>query len=69
MEQNKHYKEIIKKLNSNEDKGLSSDEVKVRQEKYGPNELTGQKHSSFFMKFISQFADFLVIILIIFTQP
>lgn len=65
MEQNKHYKEIIKKLNSNEDKGLSCDEVKVRQEKYGPNELTGQKHSSFFMKFISQFADFLVIILII----
>lgn len=65
MEQNKHYKEILKKLETSEEYGLSSSEVKVRQEKFGLNELQDTKHSSFFTKFISQFADFLVVILII----
>lgn len=65
MQQNKDYKTIIQSLNTSEEYGLTSEEVKVRTEKYGPNELKAEKHSSFFVKFISQFADFLVIILII----
>ncbi len=45
--------------------GLTSEEAKQRIEKYGPNELEGGKKQSIVMLFLSQFSDFLVIILII----
>ncbi|MDD3142534.1 MAG: HAD-IC family P-type ATPase, partial [Lachnospiraceae bacterium] len=45
--------------------GLSSEEVEVRFETYGSNELTGEKKKSVFLIFLEQFADFLVIILIV----
>ena len=65
MEQNKNFKEIVEKLNTSEDTGLTTSEANERAKKYGLNELKSKEHSSFFKKFISQFADFLVIILII----
>ena len=57
--------EVLKKLGTNESTGLSEKEVKARQEKYGKNKLKEKKKESFFIKFIKQFNDFMIIILII----
>ena len=47
------------------DEGLSSQEAAARLEKNGPNELQGGKRKSILRIFLEQFADFLVIILIL----
>lgn len=57
--------EVLKSLNTNENIGLSTKEVEKRQEKYGKNKLTEKKKENFFIKFIKQFNDFMIIILII----
>ena len=57
--------EVLKKLNTNSKEGLSQEEVKKRQEEYGKNKLKDKPKESFFMKFIKQFNDFMIIILII----
>lgn len=57
--------EVLRKLGTNESTGLSEKEVKARQEKYGKNKLKEKKKESFFIKFIKQFNDFMIIILII----
>ena len=44
---------------------MTDEEVKKRQEKFGPNQLTEGKKKSVFQIFLEQFKDFLVIILII----
>jgi Ca2+-transporting ATPase len=56
--------ETLKQLNVIHNHGLSSDEVKQRQQSYGKNILEAKKRKSFFIKFLSQFADFMIIILI-----
>ncbi len=65
MNQKQNYQEIIENLKTNETEGLSSTEVKKRQTLYGFNELTSKKKTPIIVKFLMQFADFLVIILII----
>ena len=56
--------EIEKKLNTNKE-GLSDKEVNDRIEKYGFNELKEKKKESILVKFIEQFKDMMVIVLII----
>lgn len=63
--QNLSKEECIKKLETNQNKGLSTSQVKKRLEQYGTNELTHKKKNGFFKKFIGQFSDFMVIILLI----
>ena len=46
-------------------KGLSSDEVVKRQEKYGFNELKAAKKKTLLQRFLDQFKDFSIIVLII----
>ncbi len=48
-----------------DERGLTSARVSEKTEQYGKNELTGQKEKSIMMVFLSQFADLLVIILIV----
>ena len=55
--------EVRSALHSQE--GLTSQEAAARQEKYGWNELVEGKKKSVPQIFLEQFADFLVIILII----
>lgn len=62
---NKTVKKTIEDLNTNADNGLTSTEAKVRQEKYGLNELKAKKKKSLFQKFLEQFKDFMIIVLII----
>ena len=57
--------EVLRKLRTNTDNGLSEDEVKKRQLQYGKNKLQEGKKTSFLVKFISQFNDFMIIILIV----
>ena len=57
--------ETLKSLGTNEKIGLSDEEVKRRQEKYGKNKLQEKKKESLFIKFLKQFNDFMIIILII----
>ena len=56
--------EVLSKLNSKET-GLTTGEVEIAIEKYGYNQLNEEKKLSTPQVFISQFKDFLVIILII----
>lgn len=55
----------INKLNTDDKKGLSSGEAKKRLEKYGYNRLEQKKKKGIIFKFFSQFADFMVLILLI----
>ena len=57
--------EVLNNLRTNEKNGLSEDEVKKRQEKFGKNKLEEKKKESLAVKFIKQFNDFMIIILIL----
>ncbi|MCM1226323.1 MAG: cation-translocating P-type ATPase [Clostridium sp.] len=59
----KSKEEIMKELETSAD-GLSSVKAAKNTEKYGKNEITGEKKKSTFVIFLEQFKDFLVIILI-----
>lgn len=58
-------KEVLEKLESNLDQGLSQTESQSRLEKYGRNELKEGKKKSFGQKLAEQFLDPMIIILII----
>lgn len=45
--------------------GLTDTEVKARQEKYGPNVLESKKHTTLLQKFIAQFKDLMIVILMV----
>ena len=57
--------ETTKKLDSDVDQGLQSEEVAKRQAQYGFNEIKEKKKKSLIVKFLEQFKDFMIIILII----
>lgn len=61
---NLSVEEIEKELNTNKE-GLSDQEYDLRIEKYGFNELTEKKKESILVKFIEQFKDMMVLVLII----
>lgn len=62
---NKEIKEVETELATNLEKGLNSEEVKKRQEKYGLNELQATKKKTLLQRFADQFKDFSIIVLII----
>lgn len=64
MWQEKTAEQILSKLESNA-AGLSSDEAEKRIELYGKNKLADKKEKSLLMRFIEQFNDYMVIILLI----
>lgn len=57
--------EVEKKLNTSFLKGLSSKEAEKRAKVFGQNKLDEKKKTSFISKFIAQFKDFMIIILLI----
>ena len=62
---NKTVDEVESTLKTNAEKGLTAEEAKERQEEYGLNELKAKKKKSLLVKFLEQFKDFMIIILII----
>ncbi|QLL73529.1 calcium-translocating P-type ATPase, PMCA-type [Lactobacillus crispatus] len=69
MAKNDYYSksipQVMQDLNTQIDTGLSDDEANKRLEKYGENALTSKKKRSMFMRFLDQFKDFMIIVLII----
>lgn len=61
----KSLKETAKLLETDIENGLSQKEVNKRYEKYGHNELKAKAKKSLFVKFLEQFKDFMIIVLII----
>lgn len=62
---NQTIKDIEKELSTSCENGLNSEQVKQLQEKYGPNSLAAKKKNSMLQRFIAQFKDFMIIVLII----
>ncbi len=57
--------DVVEKLQSDIKRGLTKEEVKLRQEKNGKNKLKDKPKEPIIVKFIKQFNDFMIIILII----
>ena len=57
--------EVIKSLETDEIVGLWQEEVEKRKDEYGLNELEGKKKKSLIIRFLEQFKDFMIIVLII----
>ena len=57
--------EVLKKLETDFRHGLSQEEVKKRQQRYGKNKLKDKPTESLLIRIIKQFNDFMIIILII----
>ncbi|HPU62861.1 MAG TPA: calcium-translocating P-type ATPase, SERCA-type [Mobilitalea sp.] len=56
--------ETIRELKTDIKKGLSQNEVKERQKQYGKNIIDAKKGKNLLQKFLAQFADFMIIVLI-----
>ena len=57
--------EVIKKFKTNLKNGLNEEKVVFRRNKYGKNKLEDKPKESLLVKFLKQFNDFMIIILII----
>ncbi len=62
---NKTKEEVEKILDTNIMQGLKKEQVVERQEKYGFNEIKSEKKKSIIVKFLEQFKNFMIIVLII----
>ena len=63
----KNIKEVEKELRTNIKTGLGDKDVLIRQDEFGKNKIEEGKKESLLVKFINQFKDFMIIILIIAT--
>lgn len=62
---NQSVESVEKELSTTCKLGLSPEQVKQLQEKDGPNSLASKKKTSLFQRFIAQFKDFMIIVLIV----
>lgn len=60
-----YLEDVRRKLRTNFERGLTDEEVIRRRENCGTNELAESRKTSIFVKFLNQFKDFMIIILII----
>lgn len=61
----KTVNQVENELETNIENGLTEEKVKAKREEYGTNELEEKKKESLFTKFLNQFKDFMIIVLII----
>ena len=57
--------DVLKKFNVSKSNGLSSTDVSRNRDKFGKNILTAKKKNGIIKKFLSQFSDCMIIILLI----
>ena len=62
-----HASELIATLRTDERQGLGDEEARARLARYGPNELAAHEAVPAWRRFLSQFQDVLVILLLIAT--
>jgi len=62
---NKSIEEVKEKFKLDSEKGLTNEQVEKARSQYGFNELKAKKKKSIIVKFLEQFKDFMIIILII----
>ncbi len=68
MEKNwfsKEANQIAEELKTNINEGLTNSQVEEKRNEFGFNELKAKKKKSLFVKFLEQFKDFMIIVLII----
>ena len=61
---NDDVKDVLDTLSTNQKSGLTSEEVSTRQAKYGPNKLREKKKKTTLQRFMDQFKDVMILILI-----
>ena len=61
----KSVEEVKEEFKVTENQGLSDEQITKNRQTYGTNELAAKKKKSLFVKFLEQFKDFMIIILII----
>ena len=62
---NKSIEETSEILKTDIEKGLTKEQIEEKRKEYGFNELKAKKKKSLFVKFLEQFKDFMIIVLII----
>ena len=62
---NKSIEEVLRELDSDPSTGLSQKEIKLRREKFGPNQLETKKPKTLLAMFFAQLNDILIYILIV----
>ncbi len=62
---NKTIEEVSKELGTDIEKGLTQEQINKKLAEFGLNELKAKKNKSLFVKFLEQFKDFMIIILIL----
>lgn len=62
---NRTVKEVISELETDKEKGVSSEDAKIRLEKGGLNKMPDEQLTPFWKIFIKQFFDFLILILLV----
>lgn len=61
----KTREEVLKSLSSNAERGLTSSQVAELQGKFGPNKLSESKKKTNLQRFLEQFKDVMIIILLL----
>lgn len=61
----KSVEEVKEEFCSDSENGLNDEQVKEKVEKFGFNELKGKKKKSLLIRFLEQFKDFMIIVLIV----
>ena len=62
---NQNKEDVLKNLETDELRGLSEEQIAPRVAKYGENKLIDKKKKSMFVRFLEQFKDVMIIILIV----
>lgn len=62
---NQKKEDVLKNLETDELRGLSEEQIAPRVAKYGENKLIDKKKKSMFIRFLEQFKDVMIIILIV----
>ncbi len=56
--------EALRRLGSDSRAGITEEQARQRLQKYGPNRLAGKKKKGLLVRFLSQFKDFMVLVLL-----
>ena len=62
---NQKIEDVAQELETSSSQGLSVNQIEELRTKYGSNSLTSKKKISIWQRFLAQFKDFMIIVLIV----